>query len=65
MLSLFYRRLVFHYLVTTFRLSSVCYDVVLFVVLLRRFICVGAIDFVTRNLVLGLYSTRMVTMKLL
>ena len=50
-LSSFYQRLVCHCFIDvwfvaillTFGLSSACYDMVLFVVLLWRFICVGAI----------------------
>ena len=44
MLSSYYRRLICCHLIMAFGLSLAFYDVVLFVVLLQRFICVGAIQ---------------------
>ena len=41
LLSSFYQRLVYRRLNRTFNLSSTCYDVMLFVVLLRYFIYMG------------------------
>ena len=38
------QRLVCRHLITTFGLSSLCYDVVFFVVLLLRFIFMGAVQ---------------------
>ena len=43
-LSLFYRCSVCRHFITAFGVSSICYDVLLFVVLLQHFICVGTIQ---------------------
>ena len=57
----FYWHLVCRYLITAFDLTSSCYDLMLFVVLLRRFICVGAIQIDKMDLISQIYQIMVVS----
>ena len=62
MLLLSYQLLVFRHLIAAFGSSSACYDDVLFVVLLWRFICVGAIETDKADLISRRYEMIVVSM---
>ena len=62
MLSLFYQFLVYCRLILAFGLSSVCYYVVLFIVLWRRFICVKTIQISKTDLISQRYQIMIVNM---
>ena len=57
----FYWHLVCRYLITAFDLTSACYDLILFVVLLRRFIYVGAIQIDKIDLISQIYQIMVVS----
>ena len=62
MLSSFYQRLDYRHLITVFGLSSTYYNVVLFIMFLRRFICVGAIQTSKADLINRRYQIMVVNM---
>ena len=57
-----YQSLVCRHLITTFGSSLACYDEVLFVVLLRRFICVRVIEIDKVDLISRIYEMMVVSM---
>ena len=56
-----YRRLVYRCLIVIFCLSSACYDVVLFVVLLQRFIFLEPIQTNTTDMISRIYQIMIVS----
>ena len=57
----FYRHLICHCIITTFCLSLAYYSVVLFIILLRHFICVKAIQTDKADLISQMYQIMVVS----
>ena len=56
MLFSFYQRLVYYHRIASFGLSLACYDIMLFIILLQRFICKVTIHTSKVNLISRIYQ---------